>query len=98
MYMGLAMDEFPNFFCIFGPNTATGHSSVILATENMVALTLKLIKPILKGKAEIVEVKREAEVEFTTDLQAALKKTVWSMGGCRNWYLDGNGWNSSTYP
>ena len=36
-YQGTAMDGFPNFFMIFGPNTATGHSSVILASENMVS-------------------------------------------------------------
>lgn len=33
-YQGTAMDGFPNFFMIFGPNTATGHSSVVMASES----------------------------------------------------------------
>lgn len=33
-YQGTAMDGFPNFFIIFGPNTATGHSSVVMASES----------------------------------------------------------------
>jgi cation diffusion facilitator CzcD-associated flavoprotein CzcO len=33
-YLGQAMDGFPNFFMIFGPNTATGHSSVVMASES----------------------------------------------------------------
>lgn len=33
-YQGTAMDGFPNFFMLFGPNTATGHSSVVMASES----------------------------------------------------------------
>lgn len=75
------MDGFPNFFLVFGPNTATGHSSVILASENMVNYSLKFVKKILDGDVTTVEVKREAEEAYTTDLQKALKKTVWQSGG-----------------
>lgn len=98
MYMGTAMDGFPNFFTIFGPNTATGHSSVILASENMVNLALKLMKPVLEGKVETVEVKREAEVAWARDIQAKCKQTVFHQGGCHSWYKDANDWNSTAYP
>jgi len=36
-YQGTAMDGFPNFFMIFGPNTATGHSSVVMAAESNIS-------------------------------------------------------------
>lgn len=98
MYMGAALDGFPNFFTIFGPNTATGHSSVILASENMVNMSLKFIKPLLKGDLLTAEVKKEAQVEWTRDTQEALKKRVWSIGGCGSWYKDAQGWNSTVYP
>lgn len=98
MYMGMAMDGFPNFFTIFGPNTATGHSSVILASENMINLSLKFIKPILQGDVELTEIKKEAEIEWARDTQTALKKRVWSTGGCGSWYKTEEGWNSTVYP
>lgn len=98
MYLGTAMDGFPNFFAIFGPNTATGHSSVILATENQVEYALKMIKPILNGDADSVEVKKSAEMAYTTDLQRALKDTIWQKGGCNSWYKGADGWNSTVYP
>ncbi|KAL5344337.1 hypothetical protein ACLOAV_010595 [Pseudogymnoascus australis] len=98
LYMGSAMDGFPNFFVIFGPNTVTGHSSVVLATENMVNYTMKLIEPILKGDALSVEVKKEAELAWTADIQKSLKKRIWNIGGCRNWYKGDDDWNSTTYP
>ena len=97
-YQGTAMDGFPNFFMIFGPNTATGHSSVILASENMVNYSLKFIKKIVRGDATTVEVKREAEVGYTKDIQARLKDTVWMKGGCSSWYFTSDGWNSTVLP
>jgi cation diffusion facilitator CzcD-associated flavoprotein CzcO len=32
-YNGTAMSGFPNFFMILGPNTATGHTSALMASE-----------------------------------------------------------------
>lgn len=98
MYMGAARDGFPNYFALFGPNTATGHNSVILATESAIIMALQFIKPVLKGEVTQVEVKPKAMVDWTNDIQSALKKTVWHEGGCRSWYTDGKGFNSTTYP
>ncbi|EON67384.1 hypothetical protein W97_06637 [Coniosporium apollinis CBS 100218] len=97
-YQGTAMDSFPNFFIIFGPNTATGHSSVILATENMVNYSLKFIKLILAGDVTTVDVKQEAEQAYTREIQQSLKGTVWMSGGCQSWYFTKDGWNSTVYP
>lgn len=97
-YLGTAMDGFPNFFMIYGPSTGTGHTSVIMASENMVNHSLRFIKPILRGDVAAVEVKHEAEVAYTKEIQAATKTTVFSNGGCASWYVGENGWNSSAYP
>ncbi|KAF1989451.1 FAD/NAD(P)-binding domain-containing protein [Aulographum hederae CBS 113979] len=96
-YQGTAMDGFPNFFIIFGPNTATGHSSVILATENMIMYALNFIGPVLRREVETVEVRREAEERYTREIQGALGRMVWASGGCRSWYSN-DGWNGTTYP
>ena len=97
-YMGNAMDGFPNFFIIFGPNTATGHTSVILASENMVEYTLQFVKRILRNDVRTFEVRREKEVAWTREMQEQLKGTVWQSGGCRSWYKTANGWNATAYP
>ena len=97
-YQGTAMDGFPNFFMIFGPNTATGHSSVVMASENMVNYSLKFVKLLLNGEASSVDVKHEAEVNFTAQLQKDLKNMVWMQGGCNSWYYTKDGWNSTVYP
>ncbi|OQE21125.1 hypothetical protein PENSTE_c012G04367 [Penicillium steckii] len=97
-YLGIAMDQFPNFFMLFGPNTATGHTSVIFATENAVNYSLNFIKPILEGKVSSYEIKEEAERAWTKNVQDQLQKTVFRRGLCSSWYITADGWNSSTYP
>lgn len=95
-YLGLAMDGFPNLFIIFGPNTATGHSSVILASENMVEYTIKVITKILRGDVALAEIKKESEIAWTKTCQEKLKRTVFN-SGCHNWYQTDK-WNATGYP
>jgi cation diffusion facilitator CzcD-associated flavoprotein CzcO len=95
-YMGLAVDGFPNLFIAVGPNTVNGHNSLILAIENTVGYILKMVGPILKGAVRQTEVKKEALEKWTKDIQRDLKKTVFV--GCRSWYMDERGYNSTMYP
>lgn len=95
-YMGTAVDGFPNFFIAVGPNTATGHSSYILGSENMTIYISKIIKPIIRGDALYAEARKDAEIRWTKDIQQQLRKTIFS--GCTSWYQDANGFNSTMYP
>ena len=97
-YLGIAMDHFPNFFMIFGPNTATGHTSVVFATENAVNYSLNFIRGILSGDVSSYEVKEEAERAWAQSVQNEMQKTVFRRGTCQSWYSRADGWNSSTYP
>ncbi|KAK3378768.1 hypothetical protein B0T24DRAFT_521295 [Lasiosphaeria ovina] len=87
-YETVAMSGFPNFFMLqAGPNTITGHTSVIMAIENALALALRVIEPVLDGEAAAVEVTRAAEAKYVAQVQHDLQsRTVWSHGGCRSWY------------
>ncbi|CAI4212020.1 unnamed protein product [Parascedosporium putredinis] len=95
------MSGFPNFFICLGPNSATGHTSTIMASENAVNYALRVIKPILDGRASAADVKPEAEKRYVQSLQGALQKTVWYTG-CSSWYLrvtpGRKVWNAMTYP
>ncbi|KAF3286993.1 hypothetical protein TWF970_008823 [Orbilia oligospora] len=99
-YNSTAVSGFPNFFMIFGPNSVTGHTSVILATENMCQYALNIAKPVLKGDASEVEIKQGAEVEYSKWVQEKMKDTVFNTTGKKDktWYVRDDGWNSTTYP
>ncbi|KAK0649535.1 monooxygenase [Cercophora newfieldiana] len=94
-----SLNGFPNFFF------PLGHTSTVMTIENAINYALRIIKPLLEGKASIAEVKREAEEVYVKEIHAKLDKMVWATGGCNSWYkmesgVNGNkkGWNGMTYP
>ncbi|GAD97270.1 conserved hypothetical protein [Paecilomyces variotii No. 5] len=48
-YYGTCVSQFPNFFIMMGPNTSTGHLSVIYSTECQINFTLRVLRPILSS-------------------------------------------------
>jgi hypothetical protein len=48
-YYGTCVSRFPNMFILVGPNTATGHTSVIFTVECQIDFTLKVLDPILNS-------------------------------------------------
>ncbi|CCC13139.1 unnamed protein product [Sordaria macrospora k-hell] len=96
-----SLSGFPNFFLLGGPNTTTGHTSFLMAVENAVNYSLRVIEPVLKGKGSVVEVKREAEEKYVQWVHSSLQNTVFSTG-CTSWYnraVDGKKpWNATVYP
>jgi len=109
-YLGTCTNSFPNFFTLMGPNTVTGHLSVIYTVECQINFVLRLIEPLIKSKQgsrslfmsphkmNQVDVKFEAAKSDSTWMQKELRKLVWS-SGCTNWALDPTtGMNIAMYP
>ncbi|KAI1292952.1 hypothetical protein F5Y03DRAFT_375150 [Xylaria venustula] len=100
-YNSSVVSGFPNFFMLLGPNSATGHASALMAAENSINFALRIIKPILDGKASVVDLKPQAELDYTKRVQDALINTVWN-SGCVSWYIPtkepGKSWNALSYP
>lgn len=98
-YKTSMLRDCPNFFFIAGPNSATGHSSVVLAIENCCTFASRVARPVLEGKVKSVEVKRSAYYEWLQTTQERLKKSVFGtkFGGCVSWYSNDEG-NATAYP
>ncbi|KAF2995306.1 hypothetical protein E8E14_004170 [Neopestalotiopsis sp. 37M] len=99
-YNSSVLSGFPNFFILLGPNAATGHTSALMAAENSINFALRVIKPVLDGEASVVDLKPQAEADYTERLQKDLRKTVWN-SGCQSWYIRSDGgkaWNAMSYP
>jgi len=111
-YLGTCIPNFPNFFTLMGPNTVTGHLSVIYTVECQINFVLRLLDPIIRSQQAsrslvpsllsspktTVDVKSEAAIRDSNWMQAKLKKLVWS-SGCTSWALDPEtGLNIAMYP
>lgn len=96
-FLGTTVSGFPNFFLLLGPNTGLGHTSVVIMIETQIEHAVKAIGYFLKRKLGAMEPRAEKEEAFIQSIDADSKKTVW-LSGCKSWYLDQKGRNSSLWP
>ncbi|KAF8273965.1 FAD/NAD-P-binding domain-containing protein [Lactarius quietus] len=80
-----------------GPNTTTGHTSVIYSEESQAPHILDLLAPVRAGILTSVSPKDSATDKYNDMLQDRLEDTVWSQ--CASWYRVGaRGRIFSTFP
>ncbi|RKN37807.1 NAD(P)/FAD-dependent oxidoreductase [Streptomyces hoynatensis] len=96
---GTTVAGFPNFLTIIGPNTGLGNSSMILIIEAQLAYLGSFLRRLdrLGGGAALVP-RPAAVAAWNERLQARLRRSVWNTGGCRSWYLDARGRNTTIWP
>ncbi|MCW2598769.1 MAG: putative flavoprotein CzcO associated with the cation diffusion facilitator CzcD [Frankiales bacterium] len=97
-HRGTTVFGFPNLFLLMGPNTALGHSSVVLMIEAQIAYVLEALKAMERRGASSIEVTASAQHAYNVDLQTRLSTTVWSQGGCKAWYTNSSGHNFALWP
>jgi cation diffusion facilitator CzcD-associated flavoprotein CzcO len=98
-YETVFVKNFPNLFFMAGPNSATGHASVVMAIQNANVFFSKVARPIVEGKSTSVVVKESAYDRWREVSQAELRRCVFGteFGGCVSWYAEGKT-NYTTYP
>jgi cation diffusion facilitator CzcD-associated flavoprotein CzcO len=97
-YLGTTVPGFPNLFAMTGPNTGLGHNSMVFMIESQAQYIRDCVRFMRRRGIATVEVRDDATRRFNDRLQARLAHTVWQEGGCRSWYLDEHGRNSSLWP
>lgn len=97
-YLGTAIPGFPNLFVVTGPNTGIGHTSAIFVIEAQMNYIMKNIELLKKQNLKSIEVKPEAEANYTGMIHSEMGKTVWKAGGCKSWYQSKSGHVIAMFP
>lgn len=90
---GIAVPNFPNLFCLYGPGTnlASG-GSLIFHSECQVRYVMGCLEELLTGDAHAMEVRQDAHDDYNARLQAQLATMVWSHPSIRHsWYRNDAG-------
>lgn len=95
---GTTVAGFPNLFFIVGPNTGLGHTSMVYMIESQVAYISDAIRTVLAHGLAGLDPLPQAQAAYNAGVQSRLAGTVWNAGGCRSWYLDAHGRNSTLWP
>ncbi|MFK4270486.1 flavin-containing monooxygenase [Streptomyces milbemycinicus] len=95
---GTSAAGFPNLLTIIGPNTGLGTSSMILIIEAQLAYLIDYLRQldVLGGKVAL-DARPSAVRAWTDRMAERLSRTVWNVGGCDSWYLQG-GRNTTVWP
>jgi cation diffusion facilitator CzcD-associated flavoprotein CzcO len=94
-YLGTAVAGFPNYFMLVGPNTATGHTSILLYAEPQIEYVIEAVRHADRHGIGALEVRQAAQDAYTSTIQQRLARTNWTTGGCTSWYLNEPGGHTS---
>ncbi|HEX5871839.1 MAG TPA: hypothetical protein VFY65_15530, partial [Longimicrobium sp.] len=97
-HVGTTVAGFPNLFMLMGPNTGLGHTSVIYMIEAQIEHLLGALGHMRAHGIAAIEPRTGAQEAFVAALDRRMAGTVWTSGGCRSWYLDATGRNSTLWP
>ena len=91
-YLGITVPDFPNLFCLFGPNTFAGHGgSGVLSIELELRYTLELFALMFDRGLTSVEVREDVYDAYNAELDEALSATIWAHPGMTTYYRNSKG-------
>jgi 4-hydroxyacetophenone monooxygenase len=87
----MTIPDFPNFFCLYGPNTNGGSSGIIFTIESQVRYFLRAVNHMLRDGFRSIEVKAEVCHAYVEKVDERLAESVWALPGITNWYRNSRG-------
>ncbi|MBD2761063.1 NAD(P)/FAD-dependent oxidoreductase [Kocuria sp. cx-116] len=89
-YLGIAVDNFPNLFLVYGPNTNLNHNSVVSMLEPQHRYISQAVEYLTEDSSRALEVDRDVLERFTAYLQEELEKSAFT-SECSSWYKNEDG-------
>lgn len=91
-YLGITVPGFPNFFCLYGPNTNTGHGGTVIAgTEMQVQYVTHLLAQMIDDDVAAVEVRQDVFDAYDQELGEVLANSIWTHPGMSTYYRNARG-------
>ena len=91
-YLGIAIPDFPNFFCLLGPNTFAGHGgSGVLTIELEMRYVMELLAHMVEQGISVVDCRQDVHDAYNEELDAALAQTIWAHPGMTTYYRNKRG-------
>lgn len=94
-YIGITVQNLPNFGMLYGPNTNLAYNSLILQIEAQSLYINTLISAVLgakrQGKTLRLEPKQEVVEQYNREVQARLAESTFADPKCTSWFKDEKG-------
>jgi cation diffusion facilitator CzcD-associated flavoprotein CzcO len=96
-YLGITVNQFPNLFMMYGPNTNLGHNSIILMSEAQANYIAQALDFLIKNKKKSLEIKVTAQNQYHQKIQERLKNRIWNSIE-KSWYKSESGNIPNNWP
>ncbi len=91
-HLGISVPGFPNFFCVFGPNTNLGHGgSIIFNIECQVRYIVDLLGQMAERDVAVADCRPEVLETYLDKVDEAHSRMIWSHPGFTSFYRNSSG-------
>lgn len=91
-YLGTVIPDFPNFFCLYGPNLQPGHGgSLIFVVEMQMRYVMDVLKKMLTQNLGAVECRQDVHDAYIEGVDKAHANMVWTHPGMETYYRNERG-------
>ncbi len=91
-YLGTVVPGYPNFFCLYGPNTQFGHGgSLITVLERQMHYVMSLVRQMLARGVTQVAVRDDIHNAYNAKVDATHARMVWTYPGVETYYKNSKG-------
>ncbi len=95
-HLGLTVPGFPQLFCLYGPHTNLGGSSILGMLEPQARYVARFVERLAADPGRCLDVRPDVAAAFDDEMRTRLDGSVWT--GCPSWYRDAGGNLSTNWP
>lgn len=98
-FLGLTVPDFPNLFCMLGPNSGPAHGgSVIFQSECQSRYISACLVDMIEQNVAAIDVRPEVLDDYVRKVDAEHEAMIWTHPGMRTYYRNKNGRVFSAMP
>ncbi len=90
-YLGITIPDFPNLFCLYGPNTNPVVGSVIYMLECQTTYIMGCLREMLEQGHRAIDCRPEVHEAYNERLDAEMEHMVWRHPRVRSYYNNSSG-------
>jgi 4-hydroxyacetophenone monooxygenase len=98
-YLGITIPQFPNLFCMYGPNTnIVVNGSIVFFSECEARYIIDCIKLLLEGDHDALDCRTDIHDEFNKQIDAGNMNMAWGTANVPTWYKNDKGRVTQNWP
>lgn len=98
-YLGITVPGYPNFFCLYGPNTnIVVNGSIIYFSECEVRYLIGCLELLLAGGHGALDVRPDVHDAYNVEVDDGNLRRVWGVAHVNTWYKNAKGRVTQNWP